>query len=114
MLAGDQGGAVTAVPSFRKSTKSKYDPAWDTHRLTIITVMHQTLKLLAIILPWAFAAGFLLVACLLFWRERECAAVAETGRAEPQTSMQSQTKDARNGVHCVEAVQEPKAHPLDR
>jgi NADH:ubiquinone oxidoreductase subunit K len=46
--------------------------------MTIKTV-HDVFAFIAVVVPWALAAIFLAVVGLLFRREQECAAPAETG-----------------------------------
>jgi hypothetical protein len=47
-----------------------------------IKTAHDAFAFIAAVIPYALAAIFLAVIGLLFRRELECAAAAETGRAE--------------------------------
>jgi Flp pilus assembly protein protease CpaA len=54
-----------------------------------IKVVHEAFGFLALGMMSAFAAGFLAIVGLLFWRERECAAAAEMGRDEVHAGRRS-------------------------
>jgi hypothetical protein len=51
---------------------------------------------MGVVITWVFAASFLVVVGLMFWRQRECAAAAEMGRAEVHVNPPGGLRRARN------------------
>jgi hypothetical protein len=61
-----------------------------------IKVVHEAFGSMGVVITWVFAASFLVVVGMMFWRQRECAAAAEMGRKEVHLNPPGGLRRARN------------------
>src|SRR5207249_11950396 len=90
------GLAVTAVHRFSTDMESEYGQGG------MLKVMHEVFGFVPVVMPWISAAGFLLLICLLCWRERGWAATAEIAKAQTMQTLASSTQTKE--VNDIRAV----------
>src|SRR5437016_2654522 len=71
-------------------------------RAGMLKVMHEVFGFVPVVMPWISAAGFLLLICLLCWRERGRAATAEIAKAQTMQTLASSTQTKE--VNDIRAV----------
>src|SRR5437867_8133841 len=75
--------------------ESEYGPG-------MLKLIHYVFGSVPVVIPWISAAGFLLLICLLCWRERGRAATAEIAKAQTMQTLASSTQTKE--VNDIRAV----------